>query len=141
MPHGESPAMNEPTGAVVAKPSSPSKVGSRFTPCARPQETHSLPHAFRRFDVGASLPHAYFRPSEPRAASSHSASVGRRAPCDAQNVLAAVQSTQFIGCCPRSVLLAVQSESNALRSFDSIPGQSFPFARRLHWPSSLHFLY
>src|SRR5689334_9622953 len=48
----------------------------------------------RSSTFGASAPHGYRRLSSPRAARSHSASVGRRLPAKAQNAFAAAKSTQ-----------------------------------------------
>ena len=59
-------------------------------------------------DGGAS-PHGYSRPSVPAAARCHSASVGRRAPRDAQNATAWFQSTQLIGWSPRPATPQLQA--------------------------------
>src|SRR5262249_45708906 len=122
-----------------AKPSSTLYIPTSSTPFFLPQATHSLPHALRRPAVGSSSPHGYLRPSGPRAANSHSASVGRRLPCSLQKSSDISQSTQLMGCCPRrSGARRLQSGSNVLRSLSLMPCQSLLLAAGLHFPAPTH---
>src|SRR5947209_1971545 len=78
-PNGERPAPYVATGEVPAKPS-------------------SAPSEFSMLAFGAASPHGNARSSSPRAAYSHSSSVGKRFDTHAQNECASFQSTQFAGC-------------------------------------------
>src|SRR5215218_1002407 len=88
-PNELAPAGKLPTGAVVFQPSL-----SLYIRLAAPP---SLPTAFTSFALGAAFPHGYMRPSSPRAAYSHSASVGSRLPIHLQYAAAWYQSTQLRG--------------------------------------------
>jgi hypothetical protein len=55
-PNIERPRGKEPTGAVVAKPSSCGCMADKVSRWARPQATHSAPHAFRWLAEGGSSP-------------------------------------------------------------------------------------
>src|SRR5437870_3740156 len=55
------------------------------------------PPMLERSQSTASLPHGYLRPSVPRAAFSHSASVGKRFPTKEQNAFACAHTTQPAG--------------------------------------------
>src|SRR5262249_8869271 len=79
---------------------------------------HSVPHAFSKLFPGLSLPQGYLRPSFPRAAYSHCASVGRYLSAHLQYRSACSQSTQLIGCRSLSVLSPLQ---NWLHSLTSAP--------------------
>src|SRR5438309_9135973 len=98
-PNGDAPRGYEPTGDVSAQPSLPVYIGflTSGVGSAAAYAAHSSPHAFKRCGFGGALPHGYFRPSLPRAAYSHSGSVGSRAPMNEQYEVACVKSTQLIG--------------------------------------------
>src|ERR1019366_602828 len=122
-------------------PSSASYIAFSSMPFLSPQATHSLPHALRWADAGSSSPQGYFRPSGPRAANSHSASLGRRLPVSWQNLSAISQSTQLMGCLALpDGSRRLQSGSNALRSLSAIPSHSLVVPARLQWPLSLQVL-
>ena len=84
---------------LAMRAKAPHRCGCRRTVVAR---VHGGPGAFPdRFahvrEHGGSSPQGNVRASVPRAASSHSSSVGSRLPSEAQYVLACSQSTQLIG--------------------------------------------
>src|SRR5512140_3843021 len=115
-PNGLPPAGKLPTGAVDTQPSSISYIAFGLTFKSKSCDIlfrtgfctprHSAPHAFSRLALGSWSPHGYIRPSLPRAAYSHSASVGNRFPAHVQYATAWFQSTQLIGWSGR--LLALQ---------------------------------
>src|SRR5258708_36644166 len=92
------------------------------TPFFAPHSTHSLPQALSRVLSGSSSPHGYLRPSDPRAANSHSASVGKRLPWYAQYLEDMDQSTQLMGCC---IFSGLPSLHNTLNTFLSRGAMSF----------------
>jgi len=108
-PRSELPAGKVATGAVEPKPS---VLSCSARPRGRPgrskseRQSASQPLSSRR--AGAAWPHGYTRWSAPRAASSHSASVGRRALRERQKASACDQSTQLIGWLSRSVRAPLQ---------------------------------
>src|SRR5262249_19889580 len=72
-----------------------------------------------RLQTAASLPQGYVRPAVPRAANSHSASVGNRRPRNRQYASAAAAVMQFMGwsSAPRKLLhLGVQASIYAFKS-------------------------
>src|SRR5688572_26239964 len=95
--HRDALSGNEPIGAVVAHVSGSRNIESSVAPCFFSHAMHSGPHALRSFGEGVSSPYGNFRPSEPRAAYSHSALVGRCLPSALQKRSAMFQSTQLIG--------------------------------------------
>src|SRR3569833_2659735 len=83
MPQGEALSLYAPTGATPSSQSSLSPVLVRFA-------SHSLPQGNSR-------------PFSPRAAFSHSASVGRRCPRHVQKAFASFQLTPVTGNCSMSL--------------------------------------
>src|ERR1017187_9394635 len=85
------PAMSATPSGVVPAGYSPTGVGFL-----------TFISKFARFSSGSSFPHGYPRHSDPRAACSHSPSVGNRPPTQAQYAAASYQHTQVtgrLGCC------------------------------------------
>src|SRR5438093_5928650 len=62
---------------------------------------------FARAEVGSSLPQGYLRPSVPRAAFSHSASVGKRLPAHVQYARASSQDTYATGSSGSALVLGL----------------------------------
>jgi hypothetical protein len=96
-PNGLAPSGQLPTGAVASHPSRSLYVSGHAWPSRVQRSRHSLPHPLSRFTLGGSSPHGYTRPSLPRAAYSHSASLGSRLFTDSQYTFAWLQSTQLTG--------------------------------------------
>src|SRR5262245_50058620 len=138
-PNGLAPSRKLPTGAVVGHPSSSSYSALRGVPSRLAAARHSAPHALSRRALGAALPQGWMRPSLPRAAYSHSASVGSRPPLQAQYAAACPQSTQLIGWLGRSLPLHAR-----LNSFSSLPEYDDQFTvigGALHARAAAHAAY
>src|SRR5215510_10202242 len=138
-PNGLAPSGQLPTGAVVGHPSSSSYSALRGTPSRLAAARHSAPHALSRRPLGGALPQGWMRSSLPRAAYSHSASVGSRPPFQAQCAAACAQSTQLIGWLGRS--LPLHAWLNRLSSLPEYDDQFTVIAGARHAPAATHAAY
>src|SRR5581483_7134943 len=103
-PHGEAPSGKLPTGDVSGKPSECSRSQapkawrwSQTLALTPPTSNESMGHEesakLQRLPGSHASPHGNFRPSAPRAARSHSASVGSASPTHSQKAVASSHET------------------------------------------------
>ena len=139
-PSATRPAGRSPTGAVVGQPSlSVKSASSGGCRASGPRPSHSAPQALRCFTEGAASPHGYLRPSEPRAANSHSASVGSRLPSALQKRSAIVPVDAVHRVPPARGIVRVAQRVVGLRVLRaSMPSHLFVSPARLQSPRSLH---